>query len=109
VKLTAVVTKMEIPPRTLISRLANTLEAMYEAREQGDVEQETRLQARMMPLLVQALTSKDDDLLELSVYCVSLLEEEAYVRVQKEAQSKAADDPQIIESLRKVAELSRGV
>jgi hypothetical protein len=101
-----VVAEPDKQTQILISQLANTLDGMYEAREQGDIERELRLREQMIPLLVQALTSKNDDLLELSVYCVSLIEKEAYLEVMDKALSRGSNDPQIIESIQRVAEVA---
>lgn len=97
----------QVPPsRVLSAQIANMLEGIYEARELGDVDREQRLQDQIIQPLVWALTSGDDDLLELSVYCISLLDKAVSTRALSQAHSASSRDLQISESVERVARLS---
>jgi len=82
------------------------LDDIYEARQIGDIDLEQRLQDQIVQPLVQALMSGDDDLLELSVYCISLLDKSFSARAIRQAISESSGAPQISESIAKVAGLS---
>ena len=91
--------RVGVERKDLWKTAANLLDDAYQARERGDVNQESEVQDRLAPLLPSALTSGDDELLEMSVYCMSLLEDQKALSALEQAYSTVSDNSGLLSSV----------